>query len=79
MGQAERTVSGRYLDDLIALLDEERDTRHRTQRTERELALIALRDKASSGGASERTVGLIHAVQVMLALHSMTVGVSALQ
>ncbi|APX85918.1 hypothetical protein BV511_15135 [Methylorubrum extorquens] len=79
MGQAERTVSGRYLDDLIALLDQERDTRRRAQRTELELALIALRDKASSGGASERTVGLIHTVQVMLALRAMPVCVGALQ
>ncbi|MCJ2079721.1 hypothetical protein [Methylobacterium sp. J-090] len=79
MELAERTVSGRYLDDLIALLDKERDTRHRAQRTELELALIALRDKASSGGASERTVGLICAVQVMLALHAMPVGVGPLQ
>ena len=79
MGQAERTVSGRYLDDLITLLDEERNTRHRAQRTELELALMALRDQASSGGASQRTVGLITAVQVILALHAMPVGVGALQ
>ncbi|MCJ2039772.1 hypothetical protein MKK64_00400 [Methylobacterium sp. E-025] len=79
MEKAQRTASGRYLDDLIALLDQERDTRHRAQRTELELALIALRDKASSGGASERTVGLIRAVQVMLALQAMPIGVDALQ
>ncbi|MCJ2131010.1 hypothetical protein [Methylobacterium sp. E-045] len=79
MEQAQRTASGRYLDELIALLDEERDTRHRAQRTELEIALIALRDKAASGGASERTVGLINTVQVMLALHAMPVGMGAMQ
>lgn len=79
MEKAQRTVSGRYLDDLIALLDQERDTRHRAQRTELELSLIALRDKASSGRASKRTVDLICAVQVMLALQAMPVGVGALQ
>jgi len=79
MGQAERTISARCLDDLIVLLDRERETRHLVQRTELEIALIVLRNKASNGGASQRTVSLIQAVQVMLALHAMPVGSGGVQ
>lgn len=79
MRRAERTASGRYLGDLIVLLDRERETRDGTQRAELEIALSLLRDRASRGGASERTVGLIRAVQVVLALHAMPAGSGALQ
>lgn len=79
MGHAERTATRRYLDDLISLLDREEETRGSAQRADLEIALAVLRDEAFRGGASERTVSLIQAVQVALAFQTMPRDADALQ
>ena len=79
MRSVQRAVTCRYLDELIALLNEERETRGCARRPELAFSMRALRDEAFRGGASDRTVGLIHAAEVVLALHEMPMGSHALQ
>ena len=79
MRTAQRAVTCRCLDDLIALLDEERETRDCIPRPELAFSMGVLRDEAFRGGASERTVGLIQAVEIVLALHERSIGSHALQ
>lgn len=74
MRKAQRAITCRFLDDLILLLDEERETRECTRRPELAAAMGTLRQEACDGGASERTVGLIEAAEVMVALHAMPIG-----
>ncbi|MCJ2107340.1 hypothetical protein MKK70_18510 [Methylobacterium sp. E-041] len=78
MRQAESTASARYLGDLIAILDQERATRDVIELVKLEIALSTLRDRASRGGASERTVDLIQAVQIVLAFRAMPLGAGVL-
>jgi hypothetical protein len=79
MRNAQRVVTCRYLDELIALLDEERETRGSARRPELAFSMSVLRDEAYRGGASERTICLIRAAEVVLALHEMPAGSHALQ
>ena len=76
MRKAQQVITYRYLDDLILLLDEERETRDCAQRPEL-AAMGSLRKEAFDGGATERTVGLIAAAEVMVALHALPVGPGA--
>ncbi len=75
----QRVITCRYLDELIALLDEERETRACSRRPALASALDTLRKEAFHGGASDRTVGLIQAAEVVLALRERPVGSGALQ
>ena len=77
MRSSERDITRRFLDELIRLLDEERETRERPRRPELAAAIGNLRIAAFDNGASERTVGLIQAAEVMVALHAMPVGPGA--
>ena len=79
MRSEKRAITCRYLDELIILLDEERETRNCSQRLELASAMNTLRREAFRGGASEHTVSLIHAAEVFLALHRMPIGSGALQ
>ena len=79
MRSLQRAVSCRYLDELILLLDEERETRDCPRRPELAFAMNILRQEAFYAGASERTVGLIHAAEVFIALHGMPIRSSVLQ
>lgn len=74
MRQAQREITGRFSDERILLLDEERETRDCTRRPEPAAALGILRDEAVDGGASKRTVGLIQAAGTMVARQAMPIG-----
>jgi len=77
MRQAQRAITGRFLDELVFLLDEERETRGCSRRPELAAAVGELRVQAVDEGARRRTVDLIHAAKVMSALHAMPVGPGA--
>jgi len=77
MQKSERDITSRFLDELILLLDEERETRECPLRPELAAAIGDLRIEACLVGASDRTVSLIQAAEVMVALHAMPTGPGA--
>lgn len=74
MRKAQRDITGRFLDELVFLLDEERETRGCPRRPELVAAMGELRAQAFEEGASRRTVALIQAAEVMIASHPVQVG-----
>lgn len=63
-----------FLDELIALLDEEADTRDCRRRPELIGAMRDLERQAVLGGASALTVSMIHASKTMLQVNDLMVG-----
>ncbi len=63
-----------FLDELIARLDEEADTRDRRSRPELLGAMRDLERQAVMAGASALTVSMIHASKTMLQVEDLMVG-----
>ncbi len=74
MRKAQRNITGHFLDELVPLFDEERETRACPRRPELVAAMGELRVQAFEEGASRRTVDLIRAAEVMVASHPVQVG-----